>query len=473
MPELARLRHRFILILMGSVSLVLTVVLIASIVTGFSSQYGRIQSSLDAAMAVEGDRELRPFIGGFGGPDLSGPLAGGSVQGGRGGDPSQTVTDTVPMYVVDIASNTGKISYYGSAAEMDEDTLVEALSRIDVETDSDSRGAYLDLGLFYSVQDLPHGELRIAFADASQLYNTTLSQSLIALLIWVLAMVAFYCLGRVLSRMALRPVEQAWSKQHQFIADASHELKTPLTIVLANNNIVMAHPEKTMAEQQQWLESTEEETTRMNSLVTDLLMLAQVEDAAGASEASVDLSTLVKRSLLQFDAVFFERGLASEAEIEEGLHTRGNQEHLRRLIDILLDNASKYGNTGGTVAVRLAHSAHKPHSAILTVSNSGAVIPPEKISRVFERFYRVDEAHSTAVEGSGLGLALAQEIVWEHEGSISVTSVPLDAAVPPEDSAKWEGAPQQEDSAPDKRSDGEQLAQTTFVVTLPLSSPDL
>ncbi|MDR1357737.1 MAG: HAMP domain-containing histidine kinase, partial [Coriobacteriales bacterium] len=330
------------------------------------------------------------------------------------------------------------------------------------------------------------------FADASQLYDTTLSQGLIALLIWVLAMVAFYVMGRVLSRMVLRPVEEAWGKQRQFIADASHELKTPLTIILANNNIALGHPEKTMAEQQQWLESTEEEANRMNGLVTDLLMLAQVEDDTGGSEGTVDLSALVERSLLQFDAVFFERGINSEAEIEEGLHARGNQEHLRRLIDILLDNASKYGNAGGSVTVHLAHHAHKPHSALLTVGNTGAFIPPEKIDRVFERFYRVDEAHSTAVEGSGLGLALAQEIVREHGGSISVTSVLLDAAVPLEGSAPQDGSAPTNDatpldnsssmdgavllddstplnvSVPERSPDEEQLAQTTFSVVLPL-----
>jgi len=518
MRELVRLRHRFILILMFSVGLVLTIALVVSVVSNFTTQYNRIQSSLAAAQAIGRAGELRPNIGGRGSSDLA-DTSGGQTETLitlSEDAPPMITTEIVPVYAVEIAGGSDAVTAYGAAARMDASTLNEALSRI--QSSNSTSGLFLDLGLFYSQQVLADGAQRIVFADASQLFNTTLQQALIALLIWVVAMVAFFVLSRILSRMALKPVEEAWDRQRQFIADASHELRTPLTIILANNNVIQSHPEKTTAEQQQWLESTGEEANRMNDMVTDLLLLAQIENATGASKkahpdadddilphaqagepessagsggpesnmgsagkpggksggritssptrsvqssilstssetafTSVDLSSLVDRTLLQFDAVFFERGMTSKAEIEEGLHTTGNQAHLRRLIAILLDNASKYGDKGGVVEVRLARSAEKHHSALLTVQNSGPLIPADKIGRIYERFYRVDDAHSSMVEGSGLGLALAHEIVREHGGSISASSVPTSVDPASADTASFD------------------VAETTFSVLLPLA----
>lgn len=487
MHELNKLRRRFVIILMCAVGLVLTVALLISVFGSFSSQYTRIQNSLSAALVLEGGESLRPHIGG----GFEGDFTPGNEEPGEQQQSDDTLLlndstnkkefkalissrgtfDMVPVYVIDILFSTGEITIYGNATSMSDETLELALSRI--ETSEDSSGLFLDLSLFYQQETKPDGTTRIAFANASQIFDNTFSNALLALLVWVCALIVFFILSLLLSRMVLKPVELAWTKQREFIADASHELKTPLTIILANNNIVMAHPEKTTAEQQQWLESTHEEATRMNSLISDLLLLAQVEhsedmvsdsspadpdDAVETSQdasmressgivpfSTINMSELTERALLQFDAVFFERHLSVESSIEKDLVLEGNQEHLRRLVTILLDNSSKYGNDGGTVTVSLARSPQKHDRALLLVTNTGEEIPPQKIDRVFDRFYRGDSSHSSETPGSGLGLALAQEIVHEHGGEISVTSKTLDAST---------------------------LAQTTFTVELPLKEQD-
>jgi signal transduction histidine kinase len=278
----------------------------------------------------------------------------------------------------------------------------------------------------------------------SKLVGDTLQQVGIALIIWVLGVAAFLGISVFLSRIALKPVEVAWARQKQFIADASHELKTPLTVILANNNIMLAHPERSIDDNSQGIESTQLEAERMNGLVRDLLMLAQTDMASGnggkrvsgligaggadgagsvSETQTLDLSELTNRSILQFDAVFFERGINQTDDIDDGIAIRGNEKQLNRLLAILFDNASKYCKPAGQpwIHVSLKRSGDGKHTAVLSVSNSGTPIPADKIPHLFERFYRGDEAHSDA-EGYGLGLSLARNIVEAHGGGISVAS---------------------------------------------------
>ena len=433
MHELLRLRHRFILILMCSVGIVLTVALTTSLASSLSAQYKRIQYSLTAAQAVDGIEELRPWIGGYGIPRSTGFATPVDDQELRTDGPvTIRATEMVPVYIVHVFENEERVVAFGHAAQMDENTLDEALSRIHLK--ATTSGFFFDLGLFYSVQNLSTENQRIVFADASQLIDAVLNQSLIALMIWVIAMTFFLVVAIQLSSMVLRPIEEAWDTQHQFVADASHELKTPLTIILANLNVIMSHPEKPTAEQRKWLDSTEEEARRMNEMVSDLLLLAQIEkdeaklglqDGLEPFVENVDLSNLVEHSLLQFDTVFFERGLSSYTGIDKDIYTTGCQEHLRRLVVILLDNAAKYSLEGSTVNINLTRRTDKNSPVLLTVQNTSAAIPPEQLNHIFERFYRLDAAHSKVIEGNGIGLALAREIVHKHRGSISVTSKPL------------------------------------------------
>ena len=240
-----------------------------------------------------------------------------------------------------------------------------------------------------------------------------------------------FLLNLVFSRWALRPVQQAWAQQQQLTADASHELKTPLTVILANNAILRQRGSDTIASQRQWIESTQMEAERMQSLVTDMLDLARpTPQGAQTSEgpaAVVDLSRLVEGEALTFEAVAFERDLTWQCTVAPGIAVRGNAARLQRAVAVLLDNACKYTDPGGTVAVTLRAATG---DAVLSVRNSGEPIDAADLPHLFDRFYRADKARThNAVDsendgagGYGLGLAIARDIAQAHKGAIAITS---------------------------------------------------
>ena len=262
------------------------------------------------------------------------------------------------------------------------------------------------------------GEERIAFLDASNDIATMSELIITSLFVGALALLAFFFVSLLLANFALKPVESTWNKQKQFVADASHELKTPLTVILANQKILLAHPEQTVAQQRQWIENTQSEGDRMKSLVEDLLFLAKSDDAVGKETLSdVNFSDIAQGSILSFASLAFESGKTLGDNIQSDIILPGSEPKLRRLCGILLDNALKYANAGGAVDFALRAEGN---FALMSVHNSGDPIPEEELPHLFERFYRVDRARSAG--GYGLGLSIAQSITKAHGGKISVTS---------------------------------------------------
>ena len=189
-------------------------------------------------------------------------------------------------------------------------------------------------------------------------------------------------------------------------------------MILANQKILLAHPEKTVAEQSQWIENTQSEGVRMKSLVEDLLFLAKTDDGTSKETLSdVNLSELVQGSILSFASLAFESGIILNDSIQPDIVLTGSEPKLRRLCGVLLDNALKYVNRHGTVDVDLCA---ENGNALLRVHNTGVPIPAEELPHLFERFYRVDRARSAG--GYGLGLSIAQSIVQAHGGRITVSS---------------------------------------------------
>lgn len=266
------------------------------------------------------------------------------------------------------------------------------------------------------------GKLFFAFADNSSVRQTVGNQLLISLLISAAALLAFYLISRFLAKLSLRPVERAWEQQRQFVADASHELKTPLAVILANADIISAHPAETVESQGKWLGYIREEAQRMRSLVEDLLFLAK-SDAQKLPRhlQQVRLSEVVTASLLSFEPVAFEAGVTLSENVAPGVTLSGDEGQLRRLVVILIDNAVKYAGEKGSVEVTLSENQGR---AQLAVHNTGPAIPAEHLPHLFERFYRSDAARDRESGGYGLGLAIAQSVVLTHGGKIAVASTP-------------------------------------------------
>ena len=258
---------------------------------------------------------------------------------------------------------------------------------------------------------------RMAFVDMS-MERAMLREMMGSYL--VIALAAFLLLlgvSAILARWATAPVERAWSQQRQFLSDASHELKTPLTVILSNAELLSALPlEERPA---RWTDNILSESHQMKRLVEEMLTLARADNLALPPVlAEVSLSETAEDCALAFEPVAFEAGKPLEYRVAEGVLVLGDGDKLRRLVSILLDNAVKYGAGGGTITLTLEKTDRQ---ARLTVSNPGEPIPAEQLGRLFERFYRADASRGEK-SGFGLGLSIAAVIAQEHKGTLRAES---------------------------------------------------
>ncbi len=322
-----------------------------------------------------------------------------------------------PVVCVTVDAQGTILSGNTDSAQIDEEVLLQAVKQV-LAADEDS-GALRSLGLRY-LRQAKGDRYIIAVADRSKERQAMLNLVGMSLLVGLGGEAAFFFVSLFLSGWALHPVRRAWEQQRQFVADASHELKTPLTVILADTDILLAHPTETIAGQVKWVEYIREESLSMKALVDDMLFLAK-GDAANAPllRERLNFSDTVLGGTLPFESVAFERGVRLECTVEPDLFLAGDAGQLRRLVRILLDNACKYAGEGGVVTLTLARDADK---ARLTVHNTGAPIAPEHLAHLFERFYRADPSRSREQGGYGLGLAIAQSIVERHRGRIAVAS---------------------------------------------------
>jgi signal transduction histidine kinase len=276
--------------------------------------------------------------------------------------------------------------------------------------------------------------LLAAFLDVTntQKANQELRDILIITAFIVLALI--FGASWFFSTRAIRPVEETWEKQKEFIANASHELKTPLTIILSNIGALTANSDETVASQMKWINRIEAGADRMNGLVQQLLLLARIDATGidgkatdvletGEQRVPVNLSEDVQAVVAENSARIEQKKLQLAAEIASDVWVLSIHEKNRQLIGILLDNAIKYTNDAGSIEVKLAKMNGK--YAQLTVKNSGAGIAAEDLPRVFERFYRAKQQVQMNSAGSyGLGLSLAQALVEQLNGKITVSSTP-------------------------------------------------
>lgn len=245
--------------------------------------------------------------------------------------------------------------------------------------------------------------------------NTVINENAATLLRYTLifgaaAIVVFFFLSVYIAKRIVRPLEESYEKQKRFISDAGHELKTPVSVVSANAELLSRE-----VGENRWLANIRYENERMGELVTQLLELARTESAAMQTER-IDLSRLAAGETLPFECVAFEKGLTLESDLAPDIFVEGDGGRLKQLVSILLDNAVSHAE-GGTVKITL--TKERSH-AVLSVTNEGAALTSTQREHLFDRFYRIDEARSADSNHYGLGLAIAKAICDAHRGHIEV-----------------------------------------------------
>lgn len=319
-----------------------------------------------------------------------------------------------------ILNETFIIDGYEIAAEdiskKDSDYLNDLIKAVYVKS---NEGVLEKYNLRYYSVDTLLGK-RIVFLD-KEYENTTLSRLIVSFaIVGSGALTAFLFISVIIARIAVAPVEKSMRQQMQLVADASHELKTPITVISANADILLANKESTISDQTKWVEYIKTESSRMTALVNNMLYLAKTDDNKKAeSQNIINLSDTVNSCILPFESIYFEKKKSLDIVIAPEVYIKGNENSIKQLIIILVDNAFKYSDDNGRIKVTVADEQDK---AIISIWNTGIPIPPDQLSHIFERFYRVDKSRSRTEGGYGLGLSIANSIVESHNAKIHVQS---------------------------------------------------
>ena len=231
-----------------------------------------------------------------------------------------------------------------------------------------------------------------------------------SILIFVLIEIIIIILTVEITRWIIKPVIESFNRQKQFVADASHELKTPIAVIMANAEALEKEPEE-----KKWLNNIKSEADRMNELVTSLLDLAKLEEGKEVQQEE-NLSKIVEMSVLTFESLMYENKIELEYDIQKDINIKCNSSQIKQLVAILIDNAIKHSETNGKISIALKK---QKNDTVLTVSNRGKEIPKEIREKIFERFYRADESRNRDTNRYGLGLAIAKNIVENHNGSLT------------------------------------------------------
>ena len=268
---------------------------------------------------------------------------------------------------------------------------------------------------------------RIAIASTDYITRSMGNLALVLLAIWLGAMLLFFAVSVRLSALAAKPMEEAMRREKQFIADASHDLKTPLSVILANNAILLENPETPVGSVRRWVNISQEAAKRMQQLISQMLTLADVaRPDAALSMQPVDLAAIATKAALEMESLAYEKHVTLETALPEECVLRSDADYLRRIVSSLLENALKYEPMSGRVRLTLTREKRRVR---LSVQNFGSTIPVEDIPHVFDRFYRGDKSRKSESGSFGLGLAITKEMAEKLGGEISVSSSVEDGTV--------------------------------------------
>ncbi len=263
-------------------------------------------------------------------------------------------------------------------------------------------------------KDKTQNEYKIAVTDISYISSQIIKIILILLTAYVLSMGVVFFISVQLSKLAAKPMENAIEMERKFVADISHDLKTPITIILANNSIIKSNPDSIVSDNKQWLDSTDNAASEMMKLVHEMLTLSSLESVEKTvKRRSVNLSSIAEKCVLQLESVAYERGITVEDEIEENIMILSTDDYTKRICSSLIENALKYEPDNGNIKIKVCTSRKK---AVFSVQNFGSIINKDELPHIFDRFYRSDKSRNSS-DGHGLGLPIVHkmcELVHAH-----------------------------------------------------------
>ena len=380
-----KLRTKFVCVIMGIVMLMLATIL--GVVIRFTGQNMEMQSiNMMRAIATA------PF------------------QQGKLGKPSEEVR--LPFFTVQIGNRGELLGISGGYFDLTDREYIQNI--VNAALASEEKTEELEeYQLRFLKEKTPMG-YTIVFSDTTTESATLKNLYSICGLIFFVAMGVFLGISIFLSNWVIKPVATAWDQQRQFVADASHELKTPLSVIMANAEL-LANEDTAPDDRRKFSRNILSMTYQMRTLVENLLEMARVDNGTlNMPFAALDFSELVSDAVLSFQLLYEEKGQTLQSRIPEGLTLQGSQQHLYQVMDVLLDNALKYGAPNSMVSVDLVSTGR---NCLLSVASPGEPISKEDLRNIFKRFYRADKARS--MNGSyGLGLSIAESIVESHKGKI-------------------------------------------------------
>ncbi|WP_405154409.1 sensor histidine kinase [Paenibacillus sp. FSL K6-0108] len=424
-----KLRNRFLVVNLVSISIMMLV----AFATIYIITYQNVQRETNMELFKVSDFYHSPY-GNSKIPRGGNGDAGTGTETGTGTPPSDSPGNGAPG--IDPNSPPGRsvsfmiktdsewnITDTHSRFDMEDTLYTEALQKVNKVDDLDRKTGQFTLNgtdWAYVVDPTSTGHM-IVFMDVTAQQGILTNLIYTFAIVGLIMLIVIYFLSRYFANRSITPVKEAFEKQKQFIADASHELKTPLAIINTNTDVLLANREDTIENQAKWLHYIKSETERMSGLTNDLLYLTQIDDArSSVIHAKFNMSDAVETIILTMEAVIFEKNISLDYSIEPQLMVHGNSEQIKQVILILLDNAVKYSRAKGSVNVSLKK---QNNDVVLAVSNTGEGIAPEHLDRIFDRFYRTDASRARKHGGHGLGLAIARSIVEQHKGEIYARSV--------------------------------------------------
>ena len=314
------------------------------------------------------------------------------------------------IYTIKLDSNNNITDIINhSNNDIEETTIKELATNILKENKKEKIGfLYFDK---YSYK-LENGKI-LVIANNSNIQNMLLKGLRNSIIIFILLTIIFIYISKLITNWITKPVMESFNKQKDFIYDASHELKTPLAVIMSNISCLKDNPKE-----KKWLNNIENESNKMNDLIKKLLTLAKTE-REDYPKLEGNLSKTIELSSISFEAVAYEKGITLEYNIQDNIKFNYNENDIKELISILLDNAIKHSYDNEKIKINLNK---ENNNIILEVINKGDEIKKEDEEKIFERFYRVDKARTRNENRYGLGLAIAKNIVINHHGIIKASS---------------------------------------------------